>query len=99
MLRAALVKRHFNATYAIERHQLGGTVRRAIAKATATLEERRGVLEVVGPEAVLSRGYSVTTDARGRLVRDCDAVARGDELLTRLVDGSIRSTVTGSEAD
>ncbi|MBT5656730.1 MAG: exodeoxyribonuclease VII large subunit, partial [Phycisphaerae bacterium] len=72
---------------------------RAIAKATATLEERRGVLEVVGPEAVLSRGYSVTTDARGRLIRDCDAVACGDELLTRLVDGTIRSTVTDSEAD
>lgn len=99
MLRAALVKRHFNATYAIERHQLSGAARRAIARATATLEERRGVLEVVGPEAVLSRGYSVTTDARGRLVRDCHAVAHGDELLTRLVDGSIRSIVTGSEAD
>jgi exodeoxyribonuclease VII large subunit len=68
-------------------------------KSAATLEEKRGVLEAVGPEAVLARGYSVTTDAAGRLIRRSDAVSTGDDVVTRVAEGTIHSTVTRSEAE
>jgi exodeoxyribonuclease VII large subunit len=53
-------------------------------------------LELVGPQQVLDRGYSLTTDAQGRLVRSAAAVKPGDLLTTRLADGQIASTVGGS---
>ena len=52
-------------------------------------------LRAVGPQAVLARGYSYTTLADGRLVRSASAVSPGDELVTALADGRVRSTVAG----
>ncbi len=52
-------------------------------------------LHAVGPDQVLARGFSVTTTADGRLIRDPSEVRPGDEILTRLRAGSIRSGVLG----
>jgi exodeoxyribonuclease VII large subunit len=41
----------------------------------------------------LERGYSLTLTADGRLVRRAGDVASGQEIVTRLADGSVRSTV------
>jgi len=41
----------------------------------------------------LERGYSLTLDARGRIVRSVAHLAPGDVLVTRLVDGTVRSAV------
>lgn len=53
-------------------------------------------LEAVGPLAVLERGYSVTLDASGRVVRRVADVSAGTNIETRLVDGSVRSVVGGA---
>lgn len=98
-MRRVLMQRIIEANAALDRNQLGSAVRRAIVKSAATLEEKRGVLEAVGPEAVLARGYSVTTDAAGRLIRRSDAVSTGDDVVTRVAEGTIHSTVTRSEAE
>jgi exodeoxyribonuclease VII large subunit len=50
-------------------------------------------LEVVNPEAVLTRGFSLTLDAHGGLIRDAKAVQAGDVLRTRMANGEIRSRV------
>lgn len=50
-------------------------------------------LRAVGPQGVLARGYSYTTLADGRLVRSASAVSAGDELVTTLAEGRVRSTV------
>jgi len=76
--------------------QTAGAMRRAFGRAEARLTELRGVLEAVGPKAVLARGYSVTTDADGRVIRDPRDVTIGDEVVSRLAEGAIRSTVKGS---
>jgi exodeoxyribonuclease VII large subunit len=52
-------------------------------------------LELVGPQKVLERGYTLTTDAKGRLVRSVTAVTTGDQLTTRFADGKVDSTVGG----
>ena len=51
------------------------------------------ILAVIGPDATLRRGYSVTLDATGNLVRSVTQVKRGDRLRTRVTDGAIESDV------
>jgi exodeoxyribonuclease VII large subunit len=53
------------------------------------LEKR---LNALGPEQVLARGYSITTDAAtGKVLRDAKKVAAGQKLKTRLAKGEIFS--------
>ena len=58
-----------------------------------TLVARSQALRQAAPERALSRGFSLSYDARGRLVRSITAVAPGDRLTTRLADGRIESEV------
>jgi exodeoxyribonuclease VII large subunit len=44
----------------------------------------------------LERGYSVTRDDTGRVVRSAADLSPGSEMTTRLADGVVASTVTGS---
>jgi len=54
--------------------------------------ERR--LNALGPEQVLARGYSITTDAAtGKVLHDAAAVKLGQKLKTRLAKGEIKSAV------
>jgi exodeoxyribonuclease VII large subunit len=57
------------------------------------LEGRRLRLESLSPERLLRRGYSVTRDAVGRVVRSAAQVAAGQRISTELADGSIQSIV------
>jgi len=50
-------------------------------------------LRALSPLAVLERGYSITSDSSGRVLRAVDDVSAGDTLTTRLADGRVRSTV------
>lgn len=50
-------------------------------------------LELLSPESTLRRGYSITMDARGKVLRAADEVKAGDELQTRLAVGEVRSQV------
>jgi exodeoxyribonuclease VII large subunit len=55
----------------------------------ATLEDR---LRLLGPEQVLARGYSITTDAQsGKVLREARAVTAGQRLKTRLKGGDVFS--------
>lgn len=48
--------------------------------------------EAVNPELLLKRGYSMTWHA-GVLVREAGQLKQGDEIVTRLADGEVRSVV------
>lgn len=50
-------------------------------------------LETVSPLATLSRGYSITRNAKGKVIRHIDQVQAGDQLVTKVTDGEIHSTV------
>jgi exodeoxyribonuclease VII large subunit len=47
---------------------------------------------------VLTRGWSITRTADGRTLRSAADAAAGDELVTTLADGSVRSTVSADPA-
>jgi exodeoxyribonuclease VII large subunit len=50
-------------------------------------------LHSLSPLAVLDRGYALVLDAQGSLVRSTRQVAPGDNLRTRLSDGTVTSRV------
>ena len=50
-------------------------------------------LDAVSPLKVLGRGYSMTLDEQGRLLKSTDAVHWGEEIRTRLRDGEIYSVI------
>jgi len=56
-------------------------------------ERAERILAVLGPDATLRRGYSMTMDVSGDLVRSVSQVKRGDRLRTRVTDGTIKSDV------
>jgi exodeoxyribonuclease VII large subunit len=69
---------------------VGAHALRQRAQHLASLERQLGL---VGPEAVLRRGYSVTLSARGAIVRGPTDVATGEQMVTRLAEGEITSVV------
>jgi len=71
----------------------GLVVERARHELTSHLRE----LEAVSPWRVLDRGYSVTLKADGRAVRKPSDVRAGEVLTTRLSEGSITSSVSGTD--
>ncbi|OAB62611.1 hypothetical protein AY599_08060 [Leptolyngbya valderiana BDU 20041] len=75
--------------------RLERAVAQRLRAAGQTLDAQERQLRAVGPQAVLARGYSYTTLGDGRLVRSATAVSAGDELVTTLADGRVRSTVGG----
>jgi exodeoxyribonuclease VII large subunit len=54
-------------------------------------------LELLSPEKTLLRGYSITVNAEGQVLRDAAQVKAGDKIRTRLVKGEVRSTVGDSQ--
>jgi exodeoxyribonuclease VII large subunit len=66
----------------------------------------RRLLAAYDYQRQLERGYSVTRDASGAVVRSVTAVGTGDRLVTRVADGELASVVAddgaeprGTEAD
>jgi exodeoxyribonuclease VII large subunit len=57
------------------------------------LEARGELLKHIGPESVLARGFSYTTNAAGRVLTDAAEVSEGEELVTRLAQGTVKSVV------
>ncbi|WP_419205348.1 exodeoxyribonuclease VII large subunit [Photobacterium leiognathi] len=50
-------------------------------------------LETVSPLATLARGYSITRNEQGDVIRKASQVKAGDTLITTLTDGEIHSSV------
>ncbi len=63
-----------------------------LASATARLELLESKTELMKPENILKKGYSITL-AGGKVLRSVKDAAKGDVLTTRLTDGEIKSVV------
>lgn len=78
---------------------LSGSLMRAMELGLERGQSRLASLErellLAGPPSVLRRGYSLTQDARGRIVRSVEDATAGELLTTRVSDGTIRSRVEG----
>ncbi len=74
--------------------------RRLVASPGRLLENARhrfrhieGILRVLGPDATLRRGYSITTDESGKVIRTVAAVHPRMKIHTRVSDGEFSSEV------
>ena len=68
-----------------------------LQRVEARLERTATKLDAYSPFSVLERGYSLTTTADGRVIRDVGALSVGEEIVTRFREGSARSKVTGKK--
>ena len=65
----------------------------AYQRAESRLKTAAAGLRHLSPYGVLERGYSITLDAEGRVVRGVEGLATGMRLATRLADGTATSLV------
>lgn len=78
-----------------------GRLEEALAKALelrlvqseSSLRELGAKLQLLSPYSVLERGYSLTTDENGAVIRDAAQVTSGASIHTRLQKGELVSTV------
>lgn len=67
----------------------------ALRSSARQLDAAERQLEAIGPMSVLRRGYSMTLDAKGRVIRNPSDAEAGDRITTRLANGSFESIVDG----
>ena len=72
---------------------------RLLQNAQERFRRVEGILRVLGPEATLRRGYSITTDAGGNVIQTITAVRPGSRIKTRVTDGTFGSEVTAATAE
>jgi exodeoxyribonuclease VII large subunit len=84
----------------MRRNRFADLHRRLVACPARLIENARhrfsrieGILRVLGPDATLRRGYSITMDANGKLVRTVSAVRPRMKIRTRVSDGEFGSEV------
>lgn len=63
------------------------------------LTQLTGQLRLLGPEAVLERGYSITRAPDGAIIRDAAPLSKGMRLTTLLAKGRIESTIENTHTE
>ena len=71
--------------------RLREATRREIIARQARLDRAVGVLHALNPQAILTRGYTITMDASGRPYTSSQAIAEETLLRTRFHDGEVES--------
>jgi exodeoxyribonuclease VII large subunit len=74
------------------RFQRGGML--AVNQRKETLRHLAGILRTLGPQSAFQRGFSITTDAHGNILRTVADLHPGSLIHTRLADGSVASRIT-----
>ena len=85
----------------VERHRIATTTARLARSTETSMRSGRQMLDVfaarlsaVDPERTLARGWSITRNDRGIVIRSSADLSVGDTLVTTLSDGTITSTAT-----
>src|ERR1700722_20985885 len=83
-----------------KRGELGGLETRLKRTAATRLDSRKSritelanFLRLLGPRQTLERGYSITLDANGSVVRFVQSLKVGERIRTKLADGEVNSVV------
>ena len=102
---AGIVRYDFRRLLGLKRAELDERSVRLQSEFARLLAERRNrlvqfdaLLNERSPLTILNRGYSITRDAQGHIVRDAAQVAVGDNLSIRLARGELGATVRNKKA-
>jgi exodeoxyribonuclease VII large subunit len=66
---------------------------RLIENARHRFSRMEGILRVLGPDATLRRGYSITMNDRGQIIRTTAVVRPKMKIRTRVSDGEFSSEI------
>ena len=84
----------------MRRNRFADLHRRLVACPARLIENARhrfrsieGILRVLGPDATLLRGYSITMNERGQIIRTTTAVRPKIKIRTRVRDGEFGSEI------
>ena len=83
---------------AIER-DLERSIRGRLSRSGEYISAIERELHAIDPLHVLQRGFSVTTDSNGDILRRADQASPGSDLTTRVAEGVVRSRVLGQGPD
>lgn len=78
------------------RELLARLTKQKIDNARERFQRADAILRVLGPDATLRRGYSITTDESGKLIRSVATVRPKMKIRTRVSDGEFGSDVSNS---
>jgi exodeoxyribonuclease VII large subunit len=97
-LRPALVVKQRREAFAQITRRFRDQVVQQVETRRAELSALEARLRLLGPEQVLARGYSITTDAQtGKVLREAKEVKAGQRLKTRLKAGEVFSAVESGQ--
>ena len=74
--------------------RLGVAQRHGLITASRRVDAAAAQVRALDPALALARGWSITRDSDGRVVRSASGVESGDIVTTQLVDGILTSTIT-----
>jgi exodeoxyribonuclease VII large subunit len=77
--------------------ELVASSRLLLREASARADGQARLVRQLSPQRTLDRGFTITRDAAGRVVRAAGRLRAGDRLLTRFADGEVRSRVEDSQ--
>ena len=95
---SAVLRAHHPAKWIpLQEERLAKQIRRLQAAATAKLDAGKEklrvkdqLLKVLGPTATLARGYTLTFDTKGNLIKNTAAAHEAKNLITKFADGEVR---------
>ncbi|MDA8795587.1 hypothetical protein N9O33_07655, partial [Gammaproteobacteria bacterium] len=79
--------------------RLTRAIRALLTEKSSRLGQLTRSLDTVSPLATLARGYSISYDDAGALLRSSDQVALGAKMRTKIADGLIVSTIDTIEKE
>lgn len=77
--------------------QLHKAIEQKIAHQRQQLSQQAATLDMVSPLATLKRGYSITENEQGQLLKNSQSVTIGQQITTRLGQGLVYSQVTSTQ--
>ena len=77
-----------------QKRQFNDRVKRRMEQLKRDVEAFNDRLRLLDPKNIVSRGYSITTDAKtGRILRSAKKTHSGQTIITQMSDGDIKSTI------
>ncbi len=87
-----VLQRHEETTNSLKR-QLTNIVNAQLEQKKSKLLRLNDVLRTLGPDATLSRGFSITTNDAGEIITSRDQAKSGQRIHTQLRDGEVASII------
>ena len=79
------------------KEQLYESIKDRINELSKDIKARENQLEALNPKKVLKRGYSISANKDGQVIKSIKDVKKGEKITTTLCDGTITSTIEETE--